>query len=319
MEENKTVAAAEKTPTLTTVIKTAIQIPGAKVNRELFLREQFADIENSEQVEKIIALGPVAARCTREELARRAKIIVQKNTALSTSASFLAGLPGGWAMAISIPADLAQFYGVALRMAQQLIYLYGEEDIWCEGTPDAEKVTNQLILYCGVMLGANGAAQAVRLAAAALAKQALAKLPQKALTKTFYYPVIKSIVKFFGVQMTKSTFAKGVAKVLPVVGGVVSGGITLASMIPMGNRLVKTLDKAHFDYGKEDIEKDMNDIEEISKASKKKEDAEEAPKKDAETVLAQIEAFKKLLDNGAITEEEFVEVKQKLLKQITEE
>ena len=222
-------------------------------------------------------------------------------------------------MAISIPADLAQFYGVALRMAQQLIYLYGEEDIWCEGTPDAEKVTNQLILYCGVMLGANGAAQAVRLAAAALAKQALAKLPQKALTKTFYYPVIKSIVKFFGVQMTKSTFAKGVAKVLPVVGGVVSGGITLASMIPMGNRLVKTLDKAHFDYGKEDIEKDMNDIEEISKASKKQEDAEEAPKKDTETVLAQIEAFKKLLDNGAITEEEFVEVKQKLLKQITEE
>ena len=63
----------------------------------------------------------------------------------------------------------------------------------------------------------------------------------------------------------------------------------------------------------------MNDIEEISKASKKQENADEAPKKDTETVLAQIEAFKKLLDNGAITEEEFVEVKQKLLKQITEE
>ena len=63
---------------------------------------------------------------------------------------------------------------------------------------DNDKVTNQLILYCGVMLGASGAAQAVRVMSSALAKQILKKLPQKALTKTFYYPIIKSIAKAFG-------------------------------------------------------------------------------------------------------------------------
>lgn len=44
------------------------------------------------------------------------------------------------------------------------------------------------------------------------AKQALKKLTQKALTKTFYYSIVKSIAKAFGPKMTKEVFAKGVSK-----------------------------------------------------------------------------------------------------------
>ena len=258
-KENKK---TEKSLDLTNVISTAIQIPGVKVSRDTFLREQFKDLPR-ERVEFIVEKGPVEAGCTREELKRKANRIVKQRTAISTGASFVAGIPGGLAMAATIPADMLQFYGVALRMAQELIYLYGEVDIWCDGTPDPDRVTNQLILYCGVMLGATGAAQTVRLMSSALAKQALKKLPQQALTKTFYYPVVKSVLKFFGVSVTKNTFAKGVSKVIPVVGGVVSGGITLASMLPMGNRLSNTLDKAHFDYTMSDFESDMADISKV--------------------------------------------------------
>ncbi|MBR4961329.1 MAG: SHOCT domain-containing protein, partial [Clostridia bacterium] len=240
--------------------------------------------------------------------------------------------PGGLAMAATIPADLLQFYGVALRVAQELVYLYGETDIWCDGTPDAEKVTNQLILYCGVMLGATGASQTVRLMSSALAKQALTKLPQKALTKTFYYPVIKAILKFFGVSVTKSTFAKGVSKVVPVVGGVVSGGITLASMLPMGNRLIKVLDKAHFDYTVEDIEEDIAVITDIYEEAEETENAEieveesvthtetetlQDTSSDHKTsIVSQIQEAKQLLDSGIITEDEFSEIKKKLIAQL---
>lgn len=178
----------------------------------------------------------------------------------SSSASFLAGMPGGMAIAATIPADIVQFYAVALRLAQELAYLYGEEDLWSENTLDTEKVRNQLIVYCGVMLGATGAAQAARVLSSALAKQALLKLPKQALTKTFYYPIIKSIVKFFGGKMTKDIFAKGVSKAIPVVGGVISGAITLITMRPMGIRLYETLEKAQFDYTEEDFNADWNDI-----------------------------------------------------------
>lgn len=316
-EEKKENSKKENSIDLTNVISTAIQVPGVKVTREVFLREQFKD-SPKEKLDLIIEKGPVEAGCTREELKKKASRIIKERTAISTGASFIAGIPGGLAMAATIPADILQFYGVALRMAQELVYLYGEADMWCEGTPDADKVTNQLILYCGVMLGASGAAQTVRIMSSALAKQALKKLPQQALTKTFYYPVIKAILRFFGVSVTKSTFAKGVSKVIPVVGGVVSGGITLASMIPMGNRLEKTLDKAHFDYTMSDFEADFEDITEVCDVEEDVITAEKETSDDnaREVTLENIQKAKKMLDDGIITDEEFTEIKAKLIAQL---
>ncbi len=315
-------AEEKKSFDLTTVISTAIQVPGVKVTRETFLREQFKDYD-ADTVSRIVELGPVNAGCSRSEVKKKAQRIIKERTALSTGASFVAGIPGGLAMAATIPADMIQFYGVALRTAQELVYLYGEEDMWCEGAPDPDKVTNQLILYCGVMLGATGAAQTVRVVSSALAKQALKKLPQQALTKTFYYPVIKSILKFFGVQITKSTFAKGVSKVIPVVGGVVSGGITLASMLPMGNRLLDSLDKAHYDYDAGDMEADMNVIMSVCEEVAQDEtiaNSNESPLVETTAptndVLDQIRQAKQMTEDGIITEEEFAEIKAKLIAQL---
>ena len=189
-------------PSLPTVISTAIQIPGAKVNRTAFLEEQF-DKVSPELAEAIIEVGPVEAGCSREELRKIACRLVQRKTYRSTAASFLAGIPGGLMMAATIPADMLQFYGLSLALAQELSYLYGAEDLWSGDMLDEDKVTNQLILYCGVMLGASGASQTIRVLSSSLAKQAMKKIPQKALTKTFYYPIVKSIAKAFGAKMTK--------------------------------------------------------------------------------------------------------------------
>ena len=323
---NEKMTKTEKNLDLTSIISTAIQLPGVKVSRDVFLREQFKDLPR-EKLDLILEKGPVEAGCTQDELKRKANKLIKERTAISTGASFAAGIPGGLAMAVTIPADMLQFYGVALRMAQELVYLYGEVDIWCDGAPDPDRVTNQLILYCGVMLGAVGAAQTVRLMSSALAKQALKKLPQKALTKTFYYPIVKSTLKFFGVSVTKKTFANGVSKVLPVVGGVVSGGITLASMIPMGNRLLKTLDKAHFEYTMTDFESDMADISKICIEEKEQESVtfgqNAAEEKNVDTnevnqedVLEKIKKAKQLFDSGVLTAEEFSEIKAQLISKM---
>lgn len=303
----------EKALDLASVISTAIRVPGVKVVRDDFLRDQFKDL-SQEEIEVIVQNGPVLAGRSREELHKKASRIIKARTAFTTTASFMAGLPGGLAMAATIPADLIQFYGTALRMAQELVYLYGEADLWCDGTPDGDKVTNQLILYCGVMLGASGAAQAVRVMTSALAKQALKKLPRQALTKHFIYNVIKSTLKFFGVSVTKSSFAKGVSKALPVVGGVVSGGITLASMLPMGKRLANALDKAHFDYTTEDLEADIQEINKVCEAVEKEESEKAQAEKDE--ALEKIQKAKQMLDDGIITESEFFEIKSKLIAKL---
>ena len=305
---------------LENVIATAIQVPGVKVNRELFLREQFQK-ESKELVEAIVENGPVNAQISQDSLCKMAKKIINERTIVSTGASFVAGLPGGLAMAATIPADMLQFYGVALRMAQELAYLYGEADLWNGEFLDNDKVTNQLILYCGVMLGASGAAQAVRVMSSALAKQILKKLPQKALTKTFYYPIVKGICKFFGVSMTKNLFAKGVSKAVPILGGVVSGGITFATLRPMGQRLADTLDEAHFSYTEEEFHEDWEDIVEISEEETAEDAAQATPAEKEEPVSAsnimeEITKAKQLLDAGILTEQEFADLKAKLIAKL---
>ena len=309
----------ESNVSLESVISTAIQIPGVKVNRELFLRERFQK-ESKELVDQIVELGPVDAQISPDILRKMTKRLINERTLVSTGASFAAGLPGGLAMAATIPADMLQYYGVALRMAQELAYLYGEGDLWNGDFLDNDKVTNQLILYCGVMLGATGAAQAVRVMSSALAKQIMKKLPQKALTKTFYYPVIKTICKFFGVSMTKNVFAKGVSKAVPILGGVVSGGITFATLRPMGQRLADTLDQAHFSYTEANFQEDWQDIVEVSEneAVVSSSSPEENTAVSESSVISgdiceKIAKAKALLDAGVLTEQEFAEVKAKLI------
>lgn len=122
---------------------------------------------------------------------------------------------------------------MALRLAQELSYLYGGGDLWVDGQIDDDKVKSQLIMYCGVMFGVSGAVSGVRVLSTQIAKTTLKKLPQKALTKTFWFPMIKQIGKALSIKVTKATVAQGISKAIPVIGGVISGGLNFASMMPM--------------------------------------------------------------------------------------
>ena len=135
---------------LMVVLNQAMRIPGMKVDRERFLREQFASAPR-QVIEDMVKRGPVAAGCDRKILYKMARQIVLKRTGQSTSASFLAGVPGGITMAVTIPGDAAQFYGFAFITAQEIAYLYGEEDFWEGALPDDEVIGNQLLLYLSLI------------------------------------------------------------------------------------------------------------------------------------------------------------------------
>lgn len=281
--------AAEKELALETVISSAVQIPGVKVNRTKFLTEAFA--KEKTEIQDILDIGPIAAQFPQDRLSVLAHKLILTRTSQSSLASFVAGIPGGFAMAATIPADVLQFFGMALRLAQELSYLYGAQDLWQDKQIDDEKVKTQLLLYCGVMFGVSGAVSGVRVLTTQIAKTALKKLPQKALTKTFWYPIIKQIGKSIGIKVTKSTVAQGFSKAIPVVGGVISGGLNFASMMPMANRLQTVLDSAAFGYSEEDLAQDINEIENIAS----EEPAVKTENKDIKTKIA--EGGKKTLDN----------------------
>ena len=317
------------------IITKAIQIPGVKVDRNKFLAEGFSS--NVDNLENIINNGPVEAGISREEINNMANKLILKRTSQSSIASFAAGIPGGLALAATIPADILQFFGMSLRLAQELSYLYGAQDLWKNGQVDNEKVKNQLILYCGVMFGVSGAVSGVRVVSTQAAKTALKKIPSKALTKTFWYPIIKKICLFFEYSLTKKAFASGVSKVIPVIGGVISGTINFASMVPMAKRLNETLDKAIFDYSDEEfnndveaLSKETGDISEEEKQSFKEKFGEvfNKTKDGVSSVISKIEKikndskkdpveeikkYKELLDAGIINQNEFDKKKKELL------
>lgn len=316
------------------VITNAVQIPGVKVNRKQFLAEQFAS--KADNLEEIIDKGPIEAGMKREDIILLSKKLILARTSQSSIASFVAGIPGGLAMAATIPADILQFFGMALRLAQELSYLYGAQDLWVEGKIDDDKVKNQLILYCGVMFGVSGAVSGVRVLSTQLSKTALKKIPQKALTKTFWYPIIKKIANFIGINLTKKTFAQGVSKAVPVIGGFISSGINFASMMPMANRLNDTLDKATFNYSDDEFNKDIeiimnpDDYEEVKEdkptVSKTISDGinnttagiskfiSKIGKKNDNDPYEELKKLKDLLDNNIITQEEFEQKKKQLLE-----
>ncbi|WP_151737476.1 SHOCT domain-containing protein [Paenibacillus tengchongensis] len=307
------------------VLVNALKIPGVKVNRKEFLVHALGDKVTSAQLHEALDKGPVEAGIPLHLLDKIAKSHIEKRTLQSSGASFAAGLPGGLAMAATIPADTLQFFGVALRMAQELAYIFGYKDMWDNQKIDSERVKGELTLFLGVMFGVGGSASAVKILSAKLSQQMLRKLPQQALTKTVYYPIIKKVAASIGLKITKKTFAQGLSKAIPVLGGVISGGLTYASMKPMGSRLRSTLLDAVDGYSNEDFSRDYEDIqreiiditdEVIEDSGIEPFEAESVPSEDNSqpfSVADEILKFKQLLDAGVITQEEFDQQKAKLL------
>ena len=89
----------------------------------------------------------------QKELDRAAQKCINQAVMQSSAISFATGIPGGLAMAATIPADIAQFYGYSLKLAQEISYIYGYHDLWNNQDELTEEAKNTLILYLGIMLG----------------------------------------------------------------------------------------------------------------------------------------------------------------------
>ena len=221
------------------VLTGALKLPGTRINRNAFLTKELEKYYSKETINIALENGLYSSGIDKEVLDKIAKSVINYHTNIATGISFGAGLPGGWWMAATIPADLAQFYAQIIIVAQKLAYLYGWGDFTSENVSD--EFLNILTLFIGVMSGVGAAEQGIKIVAETFTKQIAKKLPQQALTKHAVYNVIKKVASFLGVKITKETFAKNIAKIIPVLGGVVSGTITLVTFKPMAERLRKYL------------------------------------------------------------------------------
>lgn len=223
------------------ILNAAARLPGVRINRAVYLRKALRRQCTEAQIEQAIAESPAAAGIPLAVLKEAAKTSITYETSKVTGMSALAGIPGGLVMLGTVPADMAQYVGHMLRIAQKLAYLYSWPDLFDDADGVDEATEGILTLFIGVMLGVQIAQGGVTKTAALIAAQVAKQLPQKALTKGLIYPIVKRVSAMLGVQMTKKLFASGLAKAIPIAGAVLSGGLTLSTFLPMSRKLQKHL------------------------------------------------------------------------------
>lgn len=225
------------------IIILAIKLPGVHITRESFLRKELFKNYPPEVIDDAVARTPALAGISEADIDRIADEVIKFERNCVSGISVALGVPGGAAMAATIPADVVQYYGYTLRAIQKLLYLYGFPEIDSDGegiSLDSETI-NRIVVCLGVMNGVAGANNAVKALAKALSVGVEKKLIAAALTKGTLYPILKLTLKWFGVKLTKEIFAKTVKNAIPVVGGIVGGGITFLSFKPCCMRLKDVL------------------------------------------------------------------------------
>lgn len=219
------------------ILAAAAKIPGVHIDRDSFLRSALKKYCDDATIEKAVAESPAAAQIPLTTIERLANDSINYETAKVTALSAAAGIPGGFAMIGTVPADTAQYIAHVLRVAQKLAYLYSWPSLFDKNGQMDDATKSLLTLFIGVMFGAQAAVDAVGKVAEVVSATVVRELPRKALTHGVIYPIVKKVAEYLGVQMTRETFAQGVSKIIPVVGGVLSGGITLATFRPMCAKL----------------------------------------------------------------------------------
>jgi hypothetical protein len=158
---------------------------------------------------------------------RTAKEAISSHVKTATITSTAAGIPGGLAMAATIPADLIQFYYHVIVIAQQIAYIYGFKSV------DEAQFDEFLTILIGEMMNIAEANSAFKELVMEQFSQKIGKITLgKILDKTVAHVAIE-----ISVQLGKRSILKSFTKAVPLVGGVVSGGMTYAQLKPMCDNL----------------------------------------------------------------------------------
>lgn len=184
-------------------IPKVLAVPANIIDRDTFLQESIGEYISDEAMRIAIEKDTRQAGIRRKLVDTIADQIISGEVSKASGLSVAAG--STWA---TLPADIIQYFGFVLRLVQKLAYLYGYKSFELtteEGETIDDSTLRALTALIGIMFGAT------------------------------------EEVKEIGTKMGRLTLAKGAVAPIPVLGGVLSGGMTYATLRPYADRLKKVL------------------------------------------------------------------------------
>lgn len=224
-----------------TVVANAISSPLSKIDREKFLRKTLTKIYSEKIVEKAIIYTPTSAGIPLEDLDKIAKDSIDYEKYKVTIISSVAGIPGGTALLVTLPADLGQYFIHVFRIMQKLMYLYGWDNVYdCDSQID-DKTLKMLMIFLGVMYGVESANTVIKGLANTIAKELPKKIARKPLTKTIWYPIIKEVLAQVGIKVTKKSTSNILGRMVPIISAALAGTITYHTFQQQSEKLRQRL------------------------------------------------------------------------------
>ena len=225
------------------LLRVVMKLPGVKQDRKAFLSEALSPYCTEQQVLQAISTSPVGVVPTAI-LDKAADECISSHTLKVTLISTAAGMPGGWALAATIPTDIAQYYFHTFAVAQKLAYLYGWPDLSSDADDDNTAAANMMTVFVGSMSGVAAANEVINYVAKQLAESVIKEVSENMIEQTVSRSIISRIARSLGRKLSSESAAKTFGKIVPLVGGLISGGITLATFRPQAKRLKTALQKA---------------------------------------------------------------------------
>ena len=173
-------------------------------------------------------------------LKQKAESVIRKHKFVCASISGGLGIPGGAGMAASIPADLAQFYGHLLVVAQKIGYIYGMQDL---SQADDQTEYECLIALLYIMMG-----QTLNRSLSNVLKNCTKPFVRTVFQnrggKEVFQRVMEfAVTKIGGEMLTKKGISRVASKLIPGISAGVSFGLTWMFFDQGCNRLLKHFER----------------------------------------------------------------------------
>ena len=209
----------------------AVKVPGVNINRRDFLKKELGKKNDDKKVAKALETNPKMAKIDSAIIEYIVDDVIEDERKKVVAISAALGVSG--AVAVTLPTDIAQYFGFMLRAAQKLMYLYGYPELNVNENMDDDTI-NVLAIALGTMLGVQGADAALRNVSKGIIASISAGLKVSS----------KGIPQFVGSLVGVGFGKLGLGVVglsLPIIGGVISGGLTHITFTSGCDRLRKEL------------------------------------------------------------------------------
>lgn len=216
----------------------AAAFPGIRVDRVRFLSEALKKQCPTRNVWEAVASTPQRVGISSEDIDAIANRVIREEAMGLTAFSAISGIPKGWFILMSLPADVAQYYARMLRLVQKMHYLYGGEELEFDGGKATDQTKERLLELMGAMYGNTDARETIGTISTAISTKFESKTNSKVRKKILSTAPVQRATEYLNQKVPVTKLIAGAERsVIPYGKMLASGVVSYAAFREMAKRL----------------------------------------------------------------------------------